>query len=498
MQAQPILIAKSDVDVYLYPSMANRHGLIAGATGTGKTVSLKVLAEQFSAIGVPVFLADVKGDLSGTCKAGAANPKLDERLKKLGLQDFSYTAYPTVFWDVFGEQGHPVRTTISEMGPLLLSRLLNLNETQSGVLNVVFEAADDQGMLLLDLKDFQSMLQYVGDNASEISTKYGRVSVASIGTIQRSLLALSQQAGDKLFGEPALNLDDLIQTESSGRGVINILTADKLMQTPKMYATLLLWLMSELFEQLPEVGDCDKPKLVFFFDEAHLLFDDAPDALVEKIETVVRLIRSKGVGIYFVTQNPADIPPKILGQLSNRIQHALRAFTPQEQKAVKAAAQTLRPNPKVNVEQAINELAVGEALVSMLDQQGTPSMVERAFILPPQSSFGPADTALRAQIISQSPVGRYYEKAIDRESAYEMLKKRAEQMVPQNEPERISPPVKNQLPPKRQEPRGTAGRQRETVTEALMKSTARAVGSQMGRAIIRGVLGSLFGGKGRK
>jgi DNA helicase HerA-like ATPase len=498
MQAQPILIAKSFVDVFLYPSMANRHGLIAGATGTGKTVSLKVLAEQFSTMGVPVFLADVKGDLSGICKAGAANPKLDERLKKLGLQDFTYAAYPTVFWDVFGEQGHPVRTTISEMGPLLLSRLLNLNETQTGVLNVVFEVADDQGMLLLDLKDFQSILQYVGDNASEISTKYGRVSVASIGTIQRSLLALSQQAGDKLFGEPALNLDDLIQTEPEGRGVINILVADKLMQTPKMYATLLLWLMSELFEQLPEVGDCDKPKLVFFFDEAHLLFDDAPDALVEKIETVVRLIRSKGVGIYFVTQNPADIPPKILGQLSNRIQHALRAFTPQEQKAVKAAAQTLRPNPKVNVEQAINELAVGEALVSMLDQQGTPAMVERAFILPPHSSFGPADTALRAQIIRQSSVGGYYEKAVDRESAFEMLKKRAEQMVPQNESESVSRPVQNQLPPKQQEPRRVAGRQRESIAEALMKSTARAVGSQMGRAIIRGVMGSIFGGKGRR
>jgi len=496
MQTQPILIAKSDTDVFLYPSMANRHGLIAGATGTGKTVSLKVLAEQFSAMGVPVFLADVKGDLSGTCKPGAANPKLDERLTKLGLHDFSYTAYPTVFWDVFGEQGHPVRTTISEMGPLLLSRLLNLNETQTGVLNVVFEVADNQGMLLLDLKDLQSILQYVGDNASEFSTQFGRVSVASIGTIQRSLLALSQQAGDKLFGEPALNLDDLIQTEISGLGVINILAADKLMQAPKMYATLLLWLMSELFEQLPEVGDCDKPKLVFFFDEAHLLFDDAPDALVEKIETVVRLIRSKGVGIYFVTQNPADIPPKILGQLSNRIQHALRAFTPQEQKAVKAAAQTLRPNPKVNVEQAINELAVGEALVSMLDQQGIPAMVERAFMLPPHSSFGPVDTASRLQIISQSSVGGYYEKAVDRESAFEILKKRAEQVVPQNQS--VSHPAQNQLPTKRQEPHQPARRQRETVAEALLKSTARAVGSQMGRAIIRGVMGSIFGSRGRR
>jgi uncharacterized protein len=496
MQAQPICIAKSDTDVFLYPSMANRHGLIAGATGTGKTVSLKVLAEQFSAMGVPVFLADVKGDLSGICKAGAASPKLDERLTKLGLQDFSYSAYPTVFWDVFGEQGHPVRTTISEMGPLLLSRLLNLNETQTGVLNVVFEVADNQGMLLLDLRDLQSILQYVGDNASEFSTQYGRVSVASIGTIQRSLLSLSQQACDKLFGEPALNLDDLIQTEPSGQGVINILAANKLMQTPKVYATLLLWLMSELFEQLPEVGDCDKPKLVFFFDEAHLLFDDAPDALVEKIETVVRLIRSKGVGIYFVTQNPADIPPKILGQLSNRIQHALRAFTPQEQKAVKAAAQTLRPNPRVNVEQAINELAVGEALVSMLDLQGTPAMVERAFMLPPHSSFGPVDTASRATIISQSSVGGYYEKAIDRESAFEILKKRAEQVVPQSE--RVSHPAQNQLPTKRQEPGQTTRRQRETVAEALLKSTARAVGSQMGRAIIRGVMGSIFGGRGRR
>lgn len=496
MTAQPILIARSVNDVCLYPSMANRHGLIAGATGTGKTVSLKVLAEQFSSIGVPVFLADVKGDLSGLCSAGQANAMLDERLKQLGISDFTYSAFPTVFWDVFGTQGHPVRTTISEMGPLLLSRILNLNDTQSGVLNVVFRVADDQGLLLLDIKDMQSMLQYVGENSAELSTKYGRVSTASIGAIQRNLLGLSQQTVDKLFGEPVLNLDDLIQTDSSGRGVINILASDKLMQAPKMYSTLLLWLMSELFEQLPEVGDCDKPKLVFFFDEAHLLFDDAPEALVEKIETVVRLIRSKGVGIYFVTQNPSDIPQKILGQLSNRIQHALRAFTPQEQKSVRAAAQTLRPNPSVDVEKAINELAVGEALISVLDKQGTPTMVERAFVLPPHSSFGAVTPPVRAEVIKQSSVGGYYEKSVDRESAFELLKKRAEQSFNECAVEK-----KNKETTKKttlSSGHKSSGRNRESIAEAMLKSTARAVGSQMGRAIIRGVMGSIFGNKSRR
>jgi len=493
MTAEPLLIAKGVNDVYLYPSMANRHGLIAGATGTGKTVSLKVLAEQFSSLGVPVFLADVKGDLSGLCRAGQANAKLDERLKKLDINNFTYSEYPVVFWDVFGTQGHPVRTTISEMGPLLLSRILNLNDTQSGVLNVVFRAADEEGLLLLDIKDMQSMLQYVGANLSELSIKYGRVSAASIGTIQRNLLGLSLQTVDKLFGEPVLNLDDLIQTDSSGRGVINILASDKLMQAPKMYSTLLLWLMSELFEQLPEVGDCDKPKLVFFFDEAHLLFDDAPEALVEKIETVVRLIRSKGVGIYFVTQNPSDIPEKILGQLSNRIQHALRAFTPQEQKAVRAAAQTLRPNPSVDVEKSINELAVGEALVSVLDKQGTPTMVERAFILPPHSSFGPVASDVREEIIKKSIVGGYYEKSVDRESAFELLKKRAEQILNENAVEEKNKEQSKSSPVSSQ--RKSAGRNRESIAEAMIKSTARAVGSQMGRAIIRGVMGSIFGSR---
>lgn len=466
-----MLIARSEKDIFLYPSMANRHGLIAGATGTGKTVSLKVMAEHFSAQGVPVFLADVKGDISGLCMPGQATPKLDERLRKLGIADFPYNAYPTVFWDVFGEQGHPVRTTLSEMGPLLLSRLLNLNETQDGVLNVVFKVADDQGMLLLDLKDLQSMLQYVSDHAAEFNAQYGRVSPASVGTIQRSLLALSQQSGEKLFGEPALNLDDFIQTDSSGRGMINILAANRLMQFPKMYSTLLLWLMSELFDRLPEVGDTDKPKLVFFFDEAHLLFNDAPEALIDKIETVVRLVRSKGVGIYFITQNPADIPDKVLGQLSNRILHALRAFTPQEQKAVRAAAQTFRPNPKIDVEQAINELAVGEALVSMLDAQGTPMVVERAFILPPHSCFGPVDTAGRQRVIDQSPVAGYYEKAVDRESAFELLKKRAEQLVSQR-PTQPQPVMNNPAPSSRR-PVG-AGPQRESIAEAMLKSAGRA------------------------
>src|SRR5215813_11643973 len=382
-------IAKGKEDHLLLPRMANRHGLIAGATGTGKTVTLRVIAEHLSGIGVPVFMADVKGDLSGIAHPGQENPKIAERVSKLGVKNFQYAGYPTVFWDLYGQQGHPVRTTISDMGPLLMSRLLKLNETQSGVLTLVFKIADDNGLLLLDLKDLRAMLQHVGDNAAQFKTQYGNVSAASIGAIQRGLVALDEQGGEQFFGEPALNLDDLLQTDSAGRGMINILVADKLINAPKIYATFLLWLLSELFERLPEVGDPEKPKLVFFFDEAHLLFNDAPNVLLEKIEQVIRLVRSKGVGVYFVTQNPLDVPDVVLGQLGNRVQHALRAFTPRDQKAVKAAAQTFRANPGVDVETVITELGVGEALVSFLDEKGTPGMVERAMVMPPHSQIGP-------------------------------------------------------------------------------------------------------------
>jgi len=474
-------IAKATQPVELLPGMANRHGLIAGATGTGKTTTLRVLTEQFSRIGVPVFLADAKGDLSGLARPGTANPKVSERLTQLGVKDFSFAACPVVFWDVFGAAGHPVRATISEMGPLLLARLLNLNETQSGVLTLVFKVADDNGLLLLDLKDLRAMLQFVGDHADQLKTQYGNVSTASIGAIQRGLLALEQQGGDQSFGEPALNLDDLMQTDTNGHGVVNILAADKLLQSPKVYSTLLLWMLSELFENLPEVGDPAKPKLVFFFDEAHLLFDDIPKALEDKIEQVVRLIRSKGVGVYFVTQSPLDIPEAVLGQLGNRVQHALRAFTPKDQKAVKAAAETFRANPKLRINRVIAELAVGEALVSMLDAKGTPGIVERAVIYPPRSQFAPLAADERQQLIRQSPLYGHYEQAIDRESAYEKLRTRAAQgeaapaasagKVP------ISPTV--------------------AVLEAFAKSAARAVGSQLGRQIIRGFLGSILGGRRR-
>src|SRR3990172_6321369 len=386
---EPLFIAKAKTPLYLLPEMANRHGLIAGATGTGKTVTLQVMAERFSAIGVPVFMADVKGDLSGISRPGNDSPKLKERVKELGLKDFAFRGFPVTCWDLFGEQGHPVRATVSDMGPLLLGRLLNLNETQEGVLALVFKIADDNGWLLLDLKDLRAMVQYVGENAREFTTDYGNVSAASVGAIQRALLALEQQGADQLFGEPALDLEDLMQTED-GYGRINMLAADKLMQAPKLYATFLLWLLAELFENLPEVGDREKPKLVFFFDEAHLLFDEAPKALLEKIEQVVRLIRSKGVGVYFVSQSPLDIPEAVLGQLGNRVQHALRAFTPKDQKAVRAAAETFRANPRLKVAEAITELGVGEALVSMLDEKGSPAPVERARILPPASRPPPA------------------------------------------------------------------------------------------------------------
>jgi DNA helicase HerA-like ATPase len=430
--ADPIVVAKtaSGTDLVLLPAMANRHGLVTGATGTGKTVTLQVMAEGFSRLGVPCFMADVKSDLSGVAEAGAASAKLSQRLAQLKMPEPTFAANPVVFWDVFGESGHPVRATVSDMGPLLLGRLLNLNDTQSGVLTLVFKIADDAGLLLLDAKDLRAMLQFVGDNAKQFTTRYGNVSAASIGAIQRALLALGQQGADTFFGEPMLDIDDLLQTAPDGRGVVNILAADRLYNSPKVYATFLLWLLSELFEHLPEVGDQDKPRLVFFFDEAHLLFEDAPAALVEKIEQVVRLIRSKGVGVYFVTQNPLDVPDKVLGQLGNRVQHALRAFTPRDEKAVKTAASTLRQNPAIDTERAITELAVGEALVSFLDPKGSPTVVERAWILPPASRIGPATAAERQAVIRSSVLAGHYEQSVDRESAYEKLAARTNDRQP--------------------------------------------------------------------
>src|SRR6185295_14318156 len=452
-----------------------------GATGTGKTVTLRVLAEHFSNIGVPVFMADVKGDLSGMARPGQENLKIKERLIQLGLGNFQFASFPTVFWDVYGQHGHPVRTTVSEMGPLLLSRLLNLNEIQSGVLQLVFKIADDNGLLLLDLKDLRAMLQNVGDNAARFKTQYGNISAASIGAIQRGLVTLDEQGGEKFFGEPALDLDDFLQSDSAGHGMINILVADQLINAPKIYATFLLWLLSELFERLPEVGDPEKPKLAFFFDEAHLLFNDAPKVLLEKIEQVIRLIRSKGVGVYFVTQNPLDVPDIVLGQLGNRVQHALRAFTPRDQKAVKAAAQTFRQNKDLDVEAAITELGVGEALVSFLSEKGQPTVVDRALIYPPQSQLPPLAPAERDQVIKQSAFYGHYEKVVDRESAYEMLKTRAPQADQARTPS--SPTWQSE-----------AG----SLLEAAGKSAVRAMGTQVGREIIRGVLGSIFGSSTRK
>ncbi len=484
--ADPILIAKGEVECFLLPKMANRHGLIAGATGTGKTVSLQVLAENLSRIGVPVFMADVKGDLSGISQKGGGNPKVDARIKQLGLGDFPFEGTPVTFWDVFGEQGHPVRATVSEMGPLLFGRLLNLNETQGGVLTMVFKIADDNGMLLLDLKDLRAMLQYVGDNASQFRTQYGNVSPASIGAIQRGLLELEHQGGEKFFGEPALNLDDLMQTDSKGRGVVNILAADKLLLSPKIYSTFLLWLLAEMYEQLPEVGDLEKPKLVFFFDEAHLLFNDAPTALLEKIEQIVRLVRSKGVGVYFVSQFPDDVPDIVLGQLGNRVQHALRAFTPRDQKAVRLTAQTFRTNPKLDVEKAITELGVGEALVSFLEEKGAPGIVQRALILPPHSQIGPITPGQRKGLIDESIVAGYYEKSVDRESAYELLAKKVEEEAQkQVEFEQEKAEARAARKP---------GRRSDSLLEATAKSTLRSVGSAVGRQLVRGLLGGLLGG----
>ncbi len=501
---EPMLIAQSESPLYLLPAMSNRHGLIAGATGTGKTVTLQVIAESFSRIGVPVFAADVKGDLSGISQPGVENPKIADRVKKLKLTDFSFAGCPVTFWDVFGEQGHPVRATVSDMGPLIFSRLLNLNETQSGVLTAVFKIADDQGLLLLDLKDLQAMLQYVAANAKQFQTQYGNISAASVGAMQRGLLALEQQGGDKFLGEPALNLDDLMQTDGEGHGVVNILAADKLINSPKLYATFLLWLLSELFERLPEVGDVEKPKLVFFFDEAHLLFSDLPKVIEDKVHQVVRLVRSKGVGVFFVTQNPIDVPDGILGQLGNRVQHAVRAFTPKDQKAVKAAAQTFRTNPAINIEQVILELGVGEALVSFLDEKGTPAMVERALVCPPRSQIGPITPAQRQQIIHESLVAGVYEQPIDRESAYERLRDRAAGSGAPN----ASQPVPAQQPtPKAATWYGdllsmgtgsSGGRRGDSLAETMAKSAARTLGSTVGRQIVRGVLGSLLGGTKRR
>ena len=489
--SDPILIAKGEIDIFLLPRMANRHGLVAGATGTGKTISLQEIAEGLSRTGVSVFMADVKGDLSGMSQPGGPNPKVADRIQLLKLQNFAFQGYPVMYWDVFGDQGHPIRATVSEMGPLLLARLFDLNDTQEAVLSLVFKIADDNGLLLLDLKDLQAMLQYVGNNAAQYQTAYGNISAASIGAVQRSLMTLEQQGGDKFFGEPALDLNDMMRVDAQGRGYINILAADKLMLTPKTYATFLLWLLSELFERMPEVGDPDQPKLVFFFDEAHLLFTDAPKALLDKIEQVVRLIRSKGVGVYFISQNPLDIPEMVLGQLSNRVQHALRAFTPLDQKAVKSAAQTFRTNPKLDVATAITQLEVGEALVSMLDEKGMPGIVQRAYMLPPTSKIGPVDPDLRQQIIHASPVYGHYETPIDRESAYEKLTGRiAGQPAPASSLPQPGPATMAK-------PAARPGKPEPTAMDQVLKVANSPVARQIERQLVRGLLGSLLGSSRR-
>ncbi len=501
MDPNGILIGLGEDKVYLNPRYANRHGLIAGATGTGKTVTLQVLAEGFSALGVPVFMADIKGDLTGISRPGTLNAKVQERLEKIGIEDYRNEGFPVVLWDVFGEMGHPVRATVSEMGPLLLSRLMELNETQEGVLNIAFRYADDQNLLLLDLKDLRSIVQFVGENADKFTTAYGNVSPASIGAIQRRLLVLEQQGADKFFGEPALELEDFMRVDRTGYGQINILAADKLMNAPRLYATFLLWLLSELFENLPEAGDLDKPKLVFFFDEAHLLFDDAPKALIDKVEQVVRLIRSKGVGVYFVTQNPLDVPDEVLAQLGNRVQHALRAFTPRDQKAVRTAAETFRVNPKLNTATVIMEMGVGEALVSVLEGKGTPSIVQRTLIRPPASRIGPVSAEERAELIRFSPIGTRYDKAVDRESAYEILTARAEAAIREAQAAEAAEAEEKRA---RQETRvASRGSNRQSVGEALLKSVVRSVGTNVGRQIassvgqqiLRGILGSIFRGR---
>ena len=491
--ADPIIVGQSNQPVPLLPKMANRHGLIAGATGTGKTVSLQGLAEEFSLLGVPVFVADVKGDLAGISQPGTTHTKIRERVELMGLDDFRFRGFPVTFWDIYANQGHPVRTTISDMGPLLLARLLGLNDTQEGVLALVFRVADDNGWLLLDLQDLRSMLHFVAENARDFRTLYGNISSASVGAIQRRLIALEDQGGNQLFGEPALNLDDLLQTDNDGLGLINILAADQLMNAPKIYATFLLWLLAELFEQLPEVGDREKPKLVLFFDEAHLLFTDAPDALLDKVEQVVKLIRSKGIGVYFVTQNPQDIPDSVLGQLGNRIQHALRAYTPKEESAVKTAARTFRQNPRLDTAQVITELEVGEALVSTLDSKGRPRVVQRTMIRPPRSRMGPITENERKELMADSLLSGIYEAAIDRESAHEILSARAERVAQQQAAQEVEKAQQNALAKAR---RKKGGRHRQSIMESFLKSAARAVGSRIGRQVARGVLGSIFGGRG--
>jgi uncharacterized protein len=498
---------------FLRPDKANRHGLITGATGTGKTITLQTLAEGFSKIGVPVFMADVKGDLTGVSQKGNVSGKLAKVLAERGIDAPDASAFPTTLWDVFGQQGHPVRATVSDLGPLLLARMLNLNETQAGVLQLVFKIADDDGLLLLDMKDLRAMCQDVGDNASQYTTEYGNISAASIGAIQRGLMQIETQGGDQFFGEPMLNIADFMQTDGSGKGVINILAADKLMQSPRLYATFLLWMLSELFEALPEVGDLEKPKLVFFFDEAHLLFADAPKVLIERIELVVRLVRSKGVGVFFVTQNPLDIPDSVLGQLGNRVQHALRAFTPRDQKAVKSAADTMRANPGLDVAAAITELGVGEALISLLDEKGRPTLTERVFVLPPASQIGPISAEQRATLINESIVAGVYEKAVDRESAFEALKGRTQSRAPAAPSDSANnapvPRAGREAPAAEAPAQPTGGgffdsigdllgggqrRTRASAGEQMIKSAASSIGREVGRQIIRGVLGSILGG----
>jgi len=516
----PILVAQhGDIECHLLPALANRHGLITGATGTGKTITLQTLAENFSKLGVPVFMADVKGDLTGVTQPGTLSPKLAAVLKERGLPTPDPVTCPATLWDVFGAAGHPVRATVSDMGPLLLTRMLALNDTQAGVLSLVFKICDDNGLLILDMKDLRAALQYVGENASQFTTEYGNISAASIGAIQRGLMQIEEQGGDKFFGEPMLDISDFMQT-IDGKGVINILAADKLMNAPRLYATFLLWMLSELFELLPEVGDLDKPKLVFFFDEAHLLFKDAPTALVERIELVVRLVRSKGVGVYFVTQNPLDVPDTVLAQLGNRVQHALRAFSPRDQKAVKAAADTMRANPKLgDMAAAITELAVGEALVSFLDAKGRPSVTERVFVLPPGSQIGPITPEQRAALLKGSLVAGTYEKTVDRESAYERIKGRAAgdgaaaAPAPAGQPAPARGPIGTVGQPSAPASdgglmgglkdvlfgsTGPRGGRHEGLAEKAAASAVRSIGSAVGREIIRGVLGSLLGGSRRR
>ena len=506
--AEPLLIAQhAAVQCQLLPGLANRHGLITGATGTGKSVTLQKLAEEFSKIGVPVFLSDVKGDLTGISQAGHIGDKMAATLKERGLAIPEPLACPTTLWDVFGQQGHPVRATISDMGPLLLGRMLDLNDTQMGVLNLVFKIADDNGMLLLDLKDLRAMLTYVGDNAKQFTTEYGNVSSASVGAIQRGLLQIEQQGGDQFFGEPMLNIQDFMQTVS-GKGVINILAADKLMNAPRLYATFLLWMLSELFEQLPEIGDPDKPKLVFFFDEAHLLFNEAPKALLERIELVVRLVRSKGVGVYFVTQNPLDIPDSVLAQLGNRVQHALRAFTPRDQKAVKATATTMRPNPGLDIEAAITEVGVGEALISFLDAKGRPTPTERVYVIPPGSQIGPITPEQRKALMASSLVSGVYDTAVDRESAYEVLRGRAGEQASnaaiikdkaaqggQGAQGAEDSGIMGEINTILFGSTGPRGGKKDGLVQTMAKSTARTVGTNLGKQLLRGVLGSLLGGR---